>query len=75
MIGTRQEAQRLSKLAQERYGAYGLRGARVVLTHGGYMLIVGDLTTLYWTAAGCEQMILEFGTPPVTSRDEIAPWK
>jgi hypothetical protein len=73
MIGSRQEAQRLSKLAQERYGTYGIHGVCVVLTFDGYRLIAGDLSQTYRSAAACEQMILEFGSAPLLSKAERAP--
>ena len=62
MIGSIHEAQRLSKLAAERYAAYGIHGVCVVLTFDGYLLVAGALTHTYRTASGCEQSILGFGT-------------
>lgn len=73
-LGSRQEAQRLSKLAAERYGLYGLRGVCVVLTFDGYRLVAGDLSQTYRTAAACEATILDFGTPPLLSPKDRAPY-
>ncbi len=74
MIGSRVEAQRLSKLAAERYAAYSIHGARVVLTVDGFMLVVGDLSTTFRTAAACEQIIMDFGTRPLLEKSERAPF-